>query len=143
HWRRFLIPPALVLASLAVAFLVIEAALLVSAGFGAHAAGVFKFKDLYVSNRPIAVFDRIMGYRRTPGPTRIVEIIQDKLVFDHTFTPNNRGYISARDYTYKKSSPDVTRLIVFGDSFTAAEFNDVPWPDRVQGMLHRGGGPGA
>jgi hypothetical protein len=132
-----------VLASLAVAFGLIEAGLLVSAGFGAHAAGVFRFKNLYVSNRPIAVFDRIMGYRRLPGPTRIVEIIQDKLVFDHTFTPNNMGYITARDYTYKKPSRDVTRLMVFGDSFTAAEFNQVPWPDRVQDMLHRAGGPGA
>jgi hypothetical protein len=144
RWRSAIGAGLLVLASLIVGAVLIEGALLVSAGFGAgHKAGVFRFPSLYVSNRPIAEFDRIMGYRRLPGPTRIVEIMQDQLVFDHTFTPNNRGYISARDYSYRKSSPDVTRLIVFGDSFTAAEFNDVPWPDRVQDALHRAGGPGA
>ena len=132
----------LVVASLLVGYGLVEAALLVTAGFGAKSAGgIARYEDVYVSSRPVAVFDRITGYRRLPGPVRIVRIMRDELVYDHTFTPNNAGYISARDYAFQKPSPETRRLIVFGDSFTAEEFNQVAWPDRVQDELKRGPAP--
>lgn len=114
------------------AYLMIEGALYVLAGFDRDAARgtLYRIEDLYLSNRPIAVFDRVSGYRRPPGPTRIARIVHDAVVFDHVFTPNNAGYISGRDYAPARP-PDTARVVVLGDSFTAAEFNPRPWPDTV------------
>lgn len=133
--------------SLALTWAVIEGMLLWRAGFGPGASsggnggGLYRYDDLYVSSQPIAVFDRVSGYRRTPGPTRIVRIVRDHVVFDQTFAPNNVGYISARDYVRAKP-PGTTRIVVLGDSFTAAEFNPAPWPDRVhEALKDRSGAP--
>ncbi|MDX2223546.1 MAG: hypothetical protein SFV21_12400 [Rhodospirillaceae bacterium] len=134
--KAWVLNALLIAVSLALAWAAIEGVLAWRAGFsqGESAGGLYRYEDLYVSSQPIAVFDRVSGYRRTPGPTRIVRIVRDQVVFDQTFTPNNAGYISARDYARAKP-PGTTRIIVLGDSFTAAEFNPVPWPDRVHGAL--------
>lgn len=131
--------PADILLAIA-AFLVVyglaEGALYILAGFDTDAARgtLYRVEDAYVSNRPIAQFDQVSGYRRTPGPTRIARIVHDTVAFDHVFTPNNAGYISARAYAYDRP-PDTARIVVLGDSFTAAEFNDRPWPDTVNEAL--------
>lgn len=130
-------------AALLLAYGIGESALYVLAGFDRDAARgtLYRIEDLYVSNRPIAVFDQISGYRRTPGPTRIVRIVHDTVAFDHVFTPNNAGYISSRDYA-PTPPPGTARLIVLGDSFTAAEFNQRPWPDVVnESLLSRAPNP--
>jgi len=133
---RYVANGGLVAVSLIVSFLAAEAALFVHAGYkGGGTSGIYQYEDLYVSSRPISVFDRISGYRRPSEPTRIVRIVRDELVFDQTFTPNNAGYITSRDFTHRKGDPATKRIIVLGDSFTAAEFNPVPWPDRVHDAL--------
>lgn len=135
---------SLVWASVAVGYVMVEAVFFVRAGYFESPAGsesLYRHEDLYVSSKPLAVFDSISGYKRFIRPVRIARIVKDEFVFDQTFTPNNAGYISSRDYTHKKTAPDIKRIIVFGDSFTAAEFNPVPWPDRVQEMLENHSGP--
>src|SRR3954462_14911282 len=119
---RWLANTLLVAIAVVLSFAAIEGGLLVLAGFTHSSGSGFRYEDLYVSNRPIAVFDPVSGYRRTPGPTRIVRITHDTLVFDQTFTPNNAGYISARDFQHEKA-PGTARILVFGDSFTTEEFN--------------------
>jgi len=137
--RQGFLSTLLILASLALSLALVEGYLWYRAGYQPIAPGsgsaLFKFEDLYVSNRPLAVFDRVSGYRRTPGPTRIVRIMRDELVFDQTFTPNNKGYITATEFAEKKADSDVFRIVVFGDSFTASEFLPTPWPDRVNDAL--------
>lgn len=129
----------LIVVSLAFGLAVVEAYLWYRAGYqpvsSDQSSTLFKFEDLYVSSKPLAVFDRISGYRRAAGPTRIVRIMRDELIYDQTFTPNNKGYISAIDFTERKADPRAVRLIVFGDSFTASEFLPTPWPDRVNRAL--------
>jgi len=102
---RTLTNAALFFASIVFSFGALEAALLVVAGFGANTAAgsLYRYDDTYVSDKPMAVFDQISGYRRTPAPTRFLRIVHDQVVYDHTFTPNNAGYISARDYTRHKA----------------------------------------
>lgn len=139
RWRQGFLSTLLILASLVVSLALVEAYLWYRAGYqpatpGAGSA-LFKFEDLYVSNRPLAVFDRVSGYRRAAGPTRIVRIMRDELVFDQTFTPNNKGYITATDFAERKANPETLRVVVFGDSFTASEFLPTPWPDRVNSAL--------
>ena len=134
--RRGLANTLLVAVAVILSLGAVEAALLVLAGFtqADNRGNVFRYEDLYVSNRPIATFDPVSGYRRTPGSTRIVRITHDILIFDQTFTPNNAGYISARDYTHEKPA-GTARIVVLGDSFTTEEFNPQPWPDRVDAAL--------
>lgn len=134
--RRVIPNLLLVLMSLAISIGIFEAALLVIDGFhkSETAGTLYRYEDVYISDRPLVVDDLVRGYRRLPGKTRIARIIHDTLVFDHAFMPNNEGYISARDYVPKKAS-GTTRLLVFGDSFTAGEFLRTPWPDRVNELL--------
>jgi hypothetical protein len=72
--RQGLFSTLLTLASLAVSLALVEAYLWYRAGYQPAAAetgsALYKIEDLYVSNRPLAVFDRITGYRRAPGPTQ-------------------------------------------------------------------------
>lgn len=138
RFRETLIALALVAVSTGVGLLLAETVLWVRAGF--HATGesttaLFKYEDLYVSSRPIAHFDPVSGYRRVEGPMRIVRIMRDELIYDSTFTPNNKGYTTVTDFRPAKTDPDVFRLVVFGDSFTAGEYLEVPWPDRVNRAL--------
>ncbi len=138
--RRALLPPLLILASLAAGWGLIQAGLLIAAGFGAKAgSGTARYEDVMLISKPAAVFDRVRGYRRVPGPVRAARIMRDELIYDGTVTPNNAGFLSARDYTYRKASSATVRLIVFGDSFSAAGFMGIPWPDRVHEALRRDG----
>ncbi|MBX7200082.1 MAG: hypothetical protein K1X51_12005 [Rhodospirillaceae bacterium] len=123
-------------AAVLLAYGICEGVLYLLAGFDRDAGrgSLYRVEDLYVSNRPVAVFDQVSGYRRPPGPTRIARIVHDTVAFDHVFTPNNAGYISARNYQ-PAPPPDTARIVVLGDSFTAAEFNDRPWPDTVHDAL--------
>src|SRR5690606_22170678 len=111
---------SLIVASIVVAFVLLEAGFYIRVGFSWPGPddGIYKYENFYVSSKPIAVFDRVSGYKRFPYTVRIVRIIHDQLIFDQTFTPNNAGYISDRDYSYPKPSPDTIRIAVFGDSFT-------------------------
>src|SRR3954468_24747471 len=71
-------------AALLLAFAMLEGGLLVWSGFNGTTkagTGIYRYEDFYVSSRPIAVFDRVSGYRRLPGPVRIARIMRDELVF--------------------------------------------------------------
>ncbi len=103
------------LSSVALSFAAIEAALLALAGFtDAGTGSVFRYEDLYVSNRADrGVRSRSPAIAALPGPTRIVRITHDTLVFDQTFTPNNAGYISAHDFAHEKP-PGTARIADLG-----------------------------
>jgi hypothetical protein len=90
------------------------------------------FSRAYV-NRPCASFDPIAGYRWQTGPTRIVRIMNGELVFDNVFRANNAGYVSSQDFQTTRKGP--YRVVVLGDSFTAGEFLEKPWPDRLAALL--------
>ena len=59
----------------------------------------------------------------------------NEIIWDQKIKCNNVGYISKRDYTYKKNKKKTKRYIVLGDSFSSAEFNDQSWVDYVQDNL--------
>ena len=88
-------------------------------------------------NRDCISFDPIMGSRLTDSkPCRLVRIVNGKVIYDNIFKGNNMGYNSYIDFVPKKSSPDVFRIVVLGDSFTAEEFLKMPWPQKVQNILN-------
>lgn len=99
---------------------------------GGHTDGSFG-----MFNHPCAVYDPVCGYRWIPGETRTAKIVEGTLVFDQLFSPNKQGFLSPDDFKPEKSDSSVFRYIVFGDSFTAAEFLETPWPHEVQDYINR------
>lgn len=124
---------ALILATTLTFTLFAEGVLFVMAGFrgGDSGSGPYKHDDLYVSRVPVASFDIVRGYRRMSGENRVVRVVKDTIVFDQTFDVNNEQFISSIDYKYKRDSDNTFRFVVFGDSFTDADYMPVPWPARL------------
>lgn len=87
-------------------------------------------------NKPPVVPDTVKGYRWIDDSVRIFKAVHGNVVFDRTFKANNKGYISPNDYHYEKK-PGVFRIIVLGDSYTAAEYIKVPWPERAEQLLQQ------
>ena len=90
-----------------------------------------------VFNRPCARYDSVSGYKWLPVDCRVTKIVNKAIVFDHRFTPNNKGYLSKWNYRFKKKDPSTLRYLVFGDSFTAGMYMEDSWPDYVQEKLNQ------
>lgn len=88
-----------------------------------------------LTNKNFAAYDSIHGFNYIADSIRFTHIVNDSVVSDHTFNHNNRGYFFPKDYQYKKTGEKVKRIIVMGDSYTAAEFLDHPWTERVNQYL--------
>jgi hypothetical protein len=64
----------------------------------------------------------------TLDPVHMATVLKGELEFDKTFKPNNLGYSSHRDYSYKKQDSTTYRIMVLGDSFSDACFSINPGP---------------
>jgi len=83
-------------------------------------------------NKPCVKYDEVRGYKYACGNIRLTKVVGGAVVYDRCFTPNNAGYVSKNNYLFQKNDNNVYRYIILGDSYTAAPFLDVPWPDRLQ-----------
>jgi hypothetical protein len=87
-------------------------------------------------------FDPILGYRLTQSPTRMACIATNGVVESVGFVRgNNRGFPDRDDFAPQRSDAAVKRFAVFGDSFTAAQFLEVNWPDRCEDLARAAGRP--
>jgi len=84
------------------------------------------------ANRPYVKFDSVSGYKYISGKTRLCNVAESNLVYDHIMPVNNRGYCSVFDYDFKKTDTTIKRLIVFGDSYSAGEITDTTWVDLLR-----------
>jgi hypothetical protein len=99
----------------------------------------YNFKNQYfLINKPFTDYHESRGYYYT-GPVHIANIIKGQLEFDVEVKPNNFGYSSHRDYSYKKQDSTTYRIMVLGDSFSDACFLDQPWADKLQDVLKQNG----
>ena len=87
-------------------------------------------------NGACAEYDSISGYRWLQKDCRVFKMVNREVVFDQRFSGNNMGYISVKNYTYQKPDERTRRYLVFGDSFTAAEFLQQAFPDRAEALLN-------
>lgn len=85
-------------------------------------------------DRDCARYDSLRGFRWT-GKGRAVKIANGNLVFDKTFVPNNKGFISKSNYEFRKKDSNIFRWMILGDSFTDGYFLDTPWPDKANEIL--------
>ena len=106
--------------------------LLIGAEFVAYIIICFSTNEIQWEgfNRPASTYDPIAGYLwDNNDSTRIMRLAKGHVIYDQTFKPNNKGYISKTPYQFKKT--DKKRYLLFGDSFSCAEFLETPISDRL------------
>ena len=101
-------------------------------------SSVWLFED---SGRTVR-FDPILGYRLLPVPSRIARITKGTVEYVGTLKGNNQGFPDRDDFAPQRASGETgPRFAVFGDSYTAAPFLEVNWPDRVEELTRGMQGP--
>lgn len=88
-------------------------------------------------------FDPVRGIRLQPVPSRYARITNGTLEYIGHARGNNQGFPDRDDFGPERSTSRLgrRRLAVFGDSFTAAQFLKIDWPDRVEDLTRQTGMP--
>jgi hypothetical protein len=81
-------------------------------------------------------FDAIRGYRLTTIPSRFARVTNGSLEYVGTLRGNSQGFPDRHDFTRRQPPSVVKRYVVFGDSFTAAQFIQQNWPDFIEEQLY-------
>lgn len=85
-------------------------------------------------------FDPIIGKRLSKTPTRLACIATNGVVETiGRVLGNNHGFPDRDDLTPRKTDFNTRRFIVFGDSFTAAQYLQINWPDRCEDLAASAG----
>ena len=79
-------------------------------------------------------FDAIRGFRLTQIPSRVVRFTDGEIEYVGVLKGNNQGFADRDDFYPERERGAEKRLAVFGDSFTAAQFLKINWPDHVEGL---------
>lgn len=80
-------------------------------------------------------FDPIRGVWLTQSPSRFARKTKDTLEYIGTFKGNNQGFPDQDDFAPTRGLGINKRIAVFGDSYTAAQFINKNWPDRVEELF--------
>lgn len=86
-------------------------------------------------------FDPVRGYRLASTPARFARFCAGRLEFEGVLKGNNQGFPDADDFELARGPEGAPRVAVFGDSFTAAQFVETNWPDRVEDLAQETGRP--
>ena len=84
-------------------------------------------------------FDPIRGYRLNATPSRHAQITLGTLEYVSVLRGNSQGFPDRDDFSPARSDPDRVRIAVLGDSFTAAQYLGVNWPDKVEDLAQEAG----
>ncbi len=84
-------------------------------------------------------FDPKSGYRLGPKPGRFAKISHGVLEYVGTYRGNNQGFPDRDDFGPERPSSETIRLVVLGDSFTAAPYVETNWPDAAEALFHAQG----
>jgi hypothetical protein len=77
-------------------------------------------------------FDPVLGYRLTQTSSRTARIDNGELEYLGVYRGNKQGFPDADDFTIKKPSKEIKRYLVLGDSYSAAQYIQMNWPDYVE-----------
>lgn len=86
-------------------------------------------------------FDPVLGYRLSNEPSRFARFCAGRLEFVGVLKGNNQGFPDRDDFGFGRGDDRAPRLAIYGDSFTAGQFLEVNWPDRVEEISRRTGRP--
>lgn len=82
-------------------------------------------------------YDSVTGYRISPIPSRYGAVLSDgTLESIGVLKGNNRGFPDKRDFEPRKSNPQIKRIAVLGDSYTASQFTLRAWPDIAEDKIN-------
>ena len=84
-------------------------------------------------------FDPIRGYRLNATPSRHAQITLGTLEYVSVLRGNSQGFPDRDDFSPARSDPKRVRIAVLGDSFTAAQYLGVNWPDKVEDLAQEAG----
>lgn len=77
-------------------------------------------------------FDPIRGYRLTTTPSRFARVANGEIDYVGTLKGNLQGFPDKDDFSKEKPSSVESRYLVFGDSFSAAQYITTNWPDSIE-----------
>ena len=125
----------LVLASSAITYGILEVALYFALCFGLRVPAHPYYDFVTFSNPSLFTNDPVIGWRFTPGEAnssmRIAEGEVQYSALD--VIGNSSGFHSRLEYTPKKGRS--YRIAVYGDSYTAMQYQNKAWPDRLHDEL--------
>ncbi len=82
-------------------------------------------------------YDSVTGYRISSIPSRYGVILSDGTTESiGVLKGNNWGFPDKRDFEPRKSNPQIKRIAVFGDSYTASQFTVQSWPEIAEVKLN-------
>jgi hypothetical protein len=84
-------------------------------------------------------FDPIRGFILTRQPSRWSRITNGTIEFVGWFKGNSQGFPTRTDFAPARPDGSTRRIAVFGDSFSAGDYLDTNWPDRMQALAEANG----
>lgn len=88
-----------------------------------------------------ARFEPKRGYTLLEEPSRQAKITQGTVEYVGAWRGNNQGFPDQDDFLPERPDDRTLRVAVFGDSFTAAQYIETNWPDRVEDLARADGYP--
>ena len=76
--------------------------------------------------------DSVRGYRLTRVPSRFARITKGTVEYVGAYKGNTQGFPDRDDFSIKTPAHISKRYIVFGDSFTSAQFIQTNWPEALE-----------
>jgi hypothetical protein len=124
------------------AYLLVEAAatlLALHGGLGQRTKSLIVYENAGRTLR----FDPIRGIRLEPVSSRYARITNGTLEYVGHARGNNQGFPDRDDFRPERATSTLgrRRLAVFGDSFTAGQFLQIDWPDRVEDLTRQTSAP--
>lgn len=86
-------------------------------------------------------FDPVLGYRLTTTPSRVAKISHGEVEFRAVLQGNAQGFTDSKDFTVRAADPGVRRIAVIGNSFTAAQYLEQDWTEKVETYALQAGKP--
>ncbi|HOZ47195.1 MAG TPA: hypothetical protein PLO37_12435 [Candidatus Hydrogenedentes bacterium] len=84
-------------------------------------------------------FDPIRGFWLLPQPSRWARIADGRPQYVGCLRGNDQGFPDRDHVGPQRQTPGRRRIAVFGDSFTAAQFLGLNWPDRAEDLARQAG----
>jgi hypothetical protein len=125
----------LILVSSAVTYGLLEVALYFALCFGLRIPAHPYFDFVTFSNPKFFINDPVIGWRFNPGEANSsMRIVDGEVQYSALdVTGNSAGFHSRLEYTPQKGRR--YRVAVYGDSYTAMQYQNKAWPDRLHDEL--------
>ena len=78
------------------------------------------------------LYDKKIGYKLSEIPSKHAKISNGIIEYEGIYVGNKQGFPDKNDFIPDPKDTNKLRYIIFGDSFTSAQFLKINWPERVE-----------